>query len=467
MQNSKKQIRMEDVKEDVPEMRSVMLQPRIPTAFPAASEGLPHRPMPFGKPLREVVKQSPFGMPKDLRFGDESFSINDVKRSFRKNDLTWNVGKVVMVPSFHVLARTHCFVSNTTPEVIASRVSSFFKAESIAAEYDADRARAQAETICHIGFDVQLFYQRTALGEGGDIVVEVQRTKGCCFKFCDIAKMVMNAAKGIADGSKPSTNPRSASSVGKPLLPPPMPLSGSSFSTPPPMPSMVPLSSSFSMLPLPSIPTETINNEGDVKESVAEDLKFALDMLRSDGFDMNLIAMETLVQITSANSTCSKCRLSAAAQGIISGPIFDFLVSNILCYDKVGVHCKEGPVKCDHMNKMHRNALIVFANCLEAIGDTTGIVAGDRENIFCEELLAALITIISDSMMRPHEACHATRCLRVLINACEGALKKATMDAEVNNALLNACREGVASSHHSMLERESVQLEKVLMMRAI
>jgi len=215
------------------------------------------------------------------------------------------------------------------------------------------------------------------------------------------------------------------------------------------------------MQPLPSNPVRSSCFPKEDKLSlITKELDFVCVMLNSDRLDMKLIAMETLLQVTS--STDSDCQ-SFAATGILSGPIFDVLVKNILCGNTQHEETttKTEQVGCDILCKIRRNALIVFGNCLEAVGKSGAAVVKERENILCDELLTRLVNDIGESSTNPHEACNAARCLRSLFQSSPKAMSMGSLN--LNAAVMSACRDGVTNQDHIMLEQELMQLEQMMM----
>lgn len=468
MQSSRKN---KNVKEDGPKMRSVMLQPAQPM------RSVIMHSVPLQKPMHESAMQSnKFStFPNTKALENTAFKITE---RTTKDTPTWKVGKLVTLPGFHVLERTHSYISGVTPQLVATRICQCLKMESIATKFDADRARVHGETIHHVGFVVQLFAEPISYNNG-DIIVEVQKTKGCSFGYCEIAKAVLNAAKGIAASRK---NPASLPS--RPLPPMPATLSRDPLPLPsrqmppmprraplpmlnrpmPPMPSPVNSSRARAPLPMKPLPSNPVRSScfptKDKLSLITEDLDFACVMLNSDRLDMKLIAMETLLQVTS--STDLECR-SFAATGVFSGPIFDALVKNILCGNEQceDTTSKVEQVGCDLFCKIRRNALTVFGNCLEAVGQDGAAVVKERENILCDKLLTTLVKDLGDSSSNPHEACHAARCLRSLFQSSPKAMSMGVLD--LNAAVMSACKDGATNQNHAMLEQELTQLEQLMM----
>jgi len=194
----------------------------------------------------------------------------------------------------------------------------------------------------------------------------------------------------------------------------------------------------------------------DKLSAITEDLEFSCAMLNCNRLDMKLIAMETLLKLTSsADSDCRSC----ASQGVLSGPIFDILVENILCENTIcEVTASEEAVRCDLMCKIRRNALSVFSNCLDAVEKGCAVIE-EKESIICDELLTRLLNDLVDSSTNPHEAFNAAKCLRKLFQSSAKAMDIGSND--LNADVISACN-GVTRQDHAMLSQELVQLEQLI-----
>merc|ERR1719491_250967 len=318
------------------------------------------------------------------------------------NMLHWKVEKLECIPKIHVFERTHVSVFNTTAQEVARRISGCFQKESIKANFDDLRAVAEGETIDHIHFVVRLFATDCAK----QVVIEVQRVLGCSYGFNQIAKTVLNAAKGIRRSQPPNRS----------------------------LPSQMIL----------TFAADQRKNE----ESITESLEISLSMLRSNRFDTNQLALDILLQLTSNNSnTNSACDRSFAASKILSGSFLNTLL--LLTANATPTFTKQH----QHSIKMHRHALTILANCLDATEKSRNL---ENNDVFCsDKLCLSLFEELKASSAKPHEAYQATRCLRSLLRSYVQVRRLASIH-NIADATMCAFNKGTAS--HAMLEKESQNL---------
>lgn len=425
MQNNNKQRKQPVIKQDAPVFRSVMM---APSSASASLGGVPP-PMPMSMPLRQspVSPKMPMPMPKSMPFGGAplrregpSPSMENALPSpmgFGKStpsrkqaavtEDSWNVTELISVPGFHILERTHVYVAEATPVQVASRISACFKEQSVAAKYDSAKACAYAETEDQVEFVVRLFQHSAS-----KILVEVQKVMGCSFGFCQIAKTVLNAAKGNAK--------------------------------------MESIQSRMTLPPLsPALQAKLVKRDQD--EVVDECLEHANTLLKSKRLDSDLLAMESLSHITSNSCPDQAC----AAEKILCGPVLDALSRLIKCVDE----SDDG--SCSNIR---RKALAVLANCLELVEKCEKLtsIMEQKQGVQCEELLSFLVNELNMASMKPHEACQAARCLQPLIRSCPRIRQKCqSSELNMTSAVTSAARTG--SSSHFLLETQSLQLRELLL----
>jgi len=109
---------------------------------------------------------------------------------------TWNPEPLPKLPEMYPLERSHAYVKDVDCAEIASRIAKCLQKESIAATFELNKAFA--ETSCHTQFYVKLFE------DDRQIIVEVQRSTGCAWKFSQCSKAVLCAAKGVKRKSPPA-----------------------------------------------------------------------------------------------------------------------------------------------------------------------------------------------------------------------------------------------------------------------
>ena len=274
---------------------------------------------------------------------------------------------------------------------------------------------ARAETQQCLKFAVRLW--SSSIKECQQIVVEVQRTAGCCFLYQETAKAILRAAK---NGSGSTTGPTFCSSR-KSL----------------PMPKC-----------LPQIPDSVW------EECTRDDLDNACSLLKpGNRLDAHMLAAESLVQLSEA----SKCR-AFCAKAILSPKceLLSTLVSLVQC-PRVKDH--EGDkifsMEETHFQLMHRHALSILANCLGVLqesGELTDFLA-DLPELTNISTIQALMNDLQLAQTQPHDAAAACRCLQAL---CRGS-------DQCKNALIHmgAKPMAMAAKHlcrHAVLESEASKL---------
>lgn len=110
------------------------------------------------------------------------------------NVYVWDLASAPTLPEFHPLERTAVFVPDSTPSVVAGRVSSVLRDRSIEAEYDDDKAKVKCITSEGVNFRVRLYRGRGQYGHG--VIVEVQRRFGSSLVFHNDTQAILEAAQG-------------------------------------------------------------------------------------------------------------------------------------------------------------------------------------------------------------------------------------------------------------------------------
>lgn len=280
----------------------------------------------------------------------------------------WKVSKPLAIPSYYKLERTHIYVPNASSLKVSERIADFLRTESIAAIFDDKQALAKAETSRCLKFAVRLWEAKD------QVVVEVQRTSGCCFLYQQTAKAVLCAAKYGSAHSKapPLTIPRC----------------------------------------VPQIP------EAAWEECTADELEIACASLKKGNrMDAHLLAIESLVQLTEA----TKCRAFCAKNILSAGSELLSTVLSLIQSSRVEDRNSEDDefftdMEEEHLKIMHRHSLTILANCLQVTqqsGELTAAVQNLPE-LTCESTLTALVKDMSTASIKPHDAAAACRCLQAL-----------------------------------------------------
>jgi len=177
-----KNSRGNEVEEDVPQYRSVMITG--PLSAP---------PMPRSFASMGPAKMAPRSMQQS--------------KPHTSQTTIWNVAELPSMPAAYFLERTNVYVVGN-PQEIADRICDSLRMASIAAQCgEDDKNLLNAETSDALRFAVRLF------ADQGKIVVEVQRKSGCSYQFREAARSVLRSAKGLKISAKkkfslPSCIPR-------------------------------------------------------------------------------------------------------------------------------------------------------------------------------------------------------------------------------------------------------------------
>jgi hypothetical protein len=261
--------------------------------------------------------------------------------------------------------------------------------------------RLVAESKECVKFAVLLF------ADQGKIVVEVQRQTGCSFLFHQAAKAILRSAKGIRT---PSPQKRRFTIPG-------------------------------------SIPKESPEQQ---QRCMEEGLEIAFNLLKKDKFDAQLLAMESLEQLTRA----SGCR-AFAANKVLCDQFLPTLVSLIKSRESKQAEAVS-EMEEKHFAIVHRQALTILANSLAAVQESEELLGLlSQSNELCSQsLLSVLVSDLNASCQRPHDACQSALCIQSLV-LCE-EVKDQLMDLGAASAVSTACCEGAC--RNAILEKESKKL---------
>lgn len=263
------------------------------------------------------------------------------------------------------------------------------------------QSMVEAETHDNVHFTLRLFANK------GKIVVEMQRNCGCCILFHQYCKTVLRAAKGL-----------------EPLM-------------------------VVQTYPLPSnLPTSP---ESEERINLEQDLENAATMLKKDRIDAQALAMESLSHLS--KSTKCDCLV---AKTVIGGPLMETIASLVECWSVCKEDARSGEEKVGEVEEqlcsaMRRWAMIVLANCLNAL--STEEMKEQREHALSPSLLMALVDELRRADERPHDACEAARCLQACIKSCPDHCKARLVEYDAEKAASIALDAGTCS--HSNLEKES------------
>lgn len=428
---SNEEHRLPKIVEDVPMMMSVPMRTSMAPAMSVSSFPVNQKPT----PSRLV--------------GAESKEDSKISRTVTGSP--WKVSKALAIPYCYKLERTHIVVPNASSLVVSERITDCLYRQSIFATYDDNEVciflllhvdirmecgRTGKSGILGISARVAAYefflyscvVQILAKAETRDcftfsvrlwevdeqVVVEIQRSSGCSFSYHQTAKAILRAAKF---GSSPMKAP---------------PLS---------IPRCVPQ--------LPGVEWDSCTAEG--LEIVGKSLK------QGSRLDAQLLAMESLVQLTEA----SKCR-AFCAKSILSSD--SELLSSILSLIKTS-RMKEAEdnefsteITEEHLKKMHHHALTILANCLQCGQQSCelSVAVQGLPELTCDAILNALVRDLAAASSKPHDATDACRCLQALCGAC----------ADTKERVLQLGAAGFVSDakhfRHALLEKECAILMREL-----
>lgn len=236
------------------------------------------------------------------------------------------------------------------------------------------------------------------------VLVEVQRTSGCSFQFHEASRSVLKSAKGI-QCTAPKRN-----------------------------------------LDIPSfIPRDSPEQK---QRRIENGLQNAFNMLHTDRPDSQMLAMESLEQLTRSPASCK-----IAAKAVLRGECLTRLMT--LVQDNDSGFLSDMEVR--RVAVLKRRGLFVMANALCALSDS-----GELSSLLCStpelksrSLVSSLVEDLRDSSSKPHEATQAARCIQCLVNAkeVEAILVETSAMSAVSAAL------SVGGCRHLTLERESKKLK--------
>eukprot|EP00978_Attheya_sp_CCMP212_P003575 scaffold7494_cov55-Attheya_sp.AAC.7 len=336
----------------------------------------------------------------------------------------WNirVESLMKLSSLYPLERTRISVKTAELSIIAERIVTCLRKLSIVA------ATAIAETSGDVTFFIRFY-----LEENNTIMVELQRKCGCTMVFRRAARVILRAAAGLEDAN-PSLALRKRPN--RPLL---------------------------KRSERPSIPIK----DGDEKEAVsfvtseneqggaAIALEFVDDMMKKDRLDANLLGIESLLLLTKVDTVGNSTATIAARAVFGSRRGYNEI------YEQVTRALEFPDDLCDaltgrHAQRMRSHALTILANSLEILlkhdkNELRAIM--HRQGWLLEgNLLTKLLSELSDSEIRPHDAHQAARCLNTIITISSEGKARAI---ELGAPSIVSGSQRVGYCCHSLLAYES------------
>jgi hypothetical protein len=336
--------------------------------------------------------------------------------------------QLIPFPESYPLERSHVYIKGLEVQAVVTSISECLRQESIAAVYENNKVRlipresilmtegfthidlhqalAHAETPEHVRLCIRLFLDEE------QVVVEVQRRSGCCFLFHQAAKSILCAAKGMKPQRLPTFK----------------------------IPECVKAKVNFSF-----------------EDSTEEAVQIASGLLKKDRYDAHLLGMESLVQLTKG-ATSTK-----AAHALFHGQVLDNILSLIqswrMHHEDMDV-CVVSDTEKDYFAMMHRYALTVLANCLNALEQASELeqLLGTQYRLVADELLSVLIDELKNAEQRPHDAWQACRCLKTLLRSSKDTKMRA-VGLGAPKAATSALNEGACTHLHLEEECRKLQVE--------
>lgn len=321
---------------------------------------------------------------------------NTITPGSNSNSLGWNFMNLGPVPPIYAVERTHVYVQDTAAN-IARRITECLRLHSMAAVYSPSEVSVDVETQENVQLTVRI-WEAGKNKEPGHILVEAQKILGCGYGFCQAAKAILRAAKGMVAPTASNATPLAQQSQ-RSMAPLP--------------PAAVPITPSRRTIP--SIPKE----EAEV-EDVRDGLMIAAELLSQNQHDSRLLALESLEQLSrAAEHRHFVARFILSGQGGFRKAILGLIQSGSPKLEEENDPSLK--VEYDFQVLMRRYALIVLANCLTNLEQSGELVSAMTQNsqtfqhLTCRDVLMALVGDLAAAQVRPHEACHAAECLRALL----------------------------------------------------
>lgn len=192
----------------------------------------------------------------------------------------------------------------------------------------------------------------------------------------------------------------------------------------------------------------------------ADGLEIAVHSLKQvHRWDAHLLAIESLVQLTEKTS---KCR-AFCAKNILSKD------SELLCTILSLIQCSRmkdseefnsnstNTAKEQHLQVMHRHALVILANCLQILELSGDLAAAlnDVPELTCDATLQALVSDMSTAASKPHDAAAACRCLHLLCRCCTDSKQRVLqLGAADHVSAALQCRHAILQKECALLMRD-------------
>ena len=314
----------------------------------------------------------------------------------------WNVDHAALPrrpDDFPPLTHTNRVVRDENANVISNRISDCLRSRSIKTRFSKSRdnvAKCRNTDFCK--FTVRLY-----AGDGGGVLVEVQRLCGDAVGFMRDCRAVLNAAEGRVVGGEKGRGEHEEIPIFLRL-----PVSQMSF------------------LKDACLPEVT-------DEEQADTVNITADLLSSRQCDTNNLGMESLVILTDPEKTLKATAVLASRRILCPDHeanhhfnVHNYVMSLLIYDDNCAAPSDSSAASSsthgvavfieDHSTRLRNLAMSALSNALGLLsneGLLSATIAPHRE-WYMTVLLPRLIGDLSAAALRPHDACYASRCLSVL-----------------------------------------------------
>jgi len=293
----------------------------------------------------------------------------------------WKVDSLEQVPEDFPLERTSREIEADGSEV-ASRISDALRMLSIEAEYDDEKAKAKCRTDDFVSFRIRLF---AATEAGQPVVVEVQRRSGSAASFMRSCRAILNSAEGKETETPQMKGPPSFK---KPI---------------------------GQMKCLEGI-------AGVQKEQESKDaFEKAVELLRSEELDINVLGMEDLVLLTDTEKTSGPTALYVSKNIVTEEDYIREVVTREL---ERNVFPESDLVSDKMEEKMQKLALKLLTNAFDVTAKNGSLkdAVGSQE-WFSECVIPLLMTQMKSANDSPNAACMAACAMKSLLSCSHDALR--------------------------------------------
>lgn len=325
------------------------------------------------------------------------------------------------VPKFFPIQRTSTVIIDCSePCTVANRITDCLRKLSITAEFNSHEASLLAESLDHIMFHIRLFKNTHMSMNSKGILVEIQRLTGDSFNFIYYARDIIAAARGevIVDERLVPTNKY-------------IPSTSKSY---------------------------CINNEfREPPESDEEYILHVEELLKNIRLDAVLLGIESLLVLTDREkSQVSSSMAEAVLRGDSGRSIIKNFISGCIHSNPRTRFPPEENTTFDyesrHSKNLHNTALAILANSLHtSAADFICSLLQSEEWMGQSGFIDALLSELSQAEYQSHNAYHAARCLKTLLDS-SFEMRKVLTERGLSDVMKNSQR--VGRRKHLLLAQE-------------